>query len=313
MSIVVIAIAVVAALIGFTKVAPAVATRLGLALERRRLGLAVKVGQVPGFAIPYLEGGNGEVLVLIHGFGGDKDNFARVAGHLTARVRVILPDLSGFGDTTRDPVARYRIADQVERLHALLQSLGVTRLRLGGNSMGGFIATQYAATYPDAVIGLWLIDPAGTAAAYDTDMMRHTVDTGDSPLLLRTVADGDALIHATMSRPPYLPGFVRTTLALRGVADYALHTRIMAELRTHSPLLETQFTTLATPALIIWGTEDKVLNPSASVAMQRLLPNSRAIMMPGLGHVPMLEDPAWCARDYLAYVDAARSDGGVLP
>ena len=144
-------------------------------------------------------------------------------------------------------------------------------------------------------------------------MRRHTVDTGDSPLLLRTVADGDALIHATMSRPPYLPGFVRTTLALRGVADYALHTRIMAELRTHSPLLESQFTTLATPALIIWGTEDKVLNPSASVAMQRLLPNSRAIMMPGLGHVPMLEDPAWCARDYLAYVDAARSDGGVLP
>ena len=304
MSIVVLVVVVIAALVGFTKIAPVRATRFALALERRRLGLAVRVGQVPGFVLPYLEGGSGEVLVLIHGFGGDKDNFARVAGHLTARFRVILPDLSGFGDATRDPAARYRIADQVERLHGLLQSLGVTRFRLGGNSMGGFIATQYAATYPDAVIGLWLIDPAGTAAAYDTEMMRTTLDTGDSPLLLRTVADGDALIHATMARPPYLPGFVRKTLALRGAADYALHTRIMAELRTHSPLLETQFTSLATPALIVWGTEDKVLNPSASVAMQRLLPNSRVIMMPGLGHVPMLEDPAWCARDYLACVDA---------
>ncbi len=301
----VILAAAAAALIGFAQLAPQAATRLGLAMERRRLGLSVKTGQVPGFTIPYLDGGSGEVLVLIHGFGGDKDNFARVAGHLTKRFRVILPDLSGFGEATRDPAARYRIADQVERLHALLQSLGVTRLRLGGNSMGGFIAVQYAATYPDEVVGLWLLDPAGTAAAYETEMMRRTVETGQSPLLLRSVADGDALIRATMARPPYLPSFVRKAMALRGAADYPLHSRIMDELRVHSPLLETQYTTLATPALIVWGAEDKVLSPAASVVMQKLLPNSRVIMMPGLGHVPMLEDPVRCARDYLAYVAAS--------
>lgn len=302
MSFVFLAAAAIAVLIGFAQLAPQAATRLGLAMERRRLGLTVKTGQVPGFTIPYLDGGSGEVLVLIHGFGGDKDNFARVAGHLAKRFRVILPDLSGFGDATRDPTARYRIADQVERLHALLQSLGVTRLRLGGNSMGGFIAAQYAATYPDEVVGLWLLDPAGTAAAYETEMMRRTVETGESPLLLRSVADADALIRATMARPPYLPGFVRKAMALRGVADYALHRRIMEELRVHSPVLEKQYTTIATPALIVWGTEDKVLNPAASVAMQKLLPNSRVIMMPGLGHVPMLEDPARCASDYLAFL-----------
>lgn len=304
MSVLVMIAAAIAAIAGFAQLAPTAATRLGLALERRRLGLSVKAAQVEGFTIPYLEGGSGEVLALIHGFGGDKDNFARVSGHLTKRFRVILPDLSGFGDATRDPEARYRIVDQVERLHALFQSLGVTRLRLGGNSMGGFIAAQYAATYPDEVIGLWLLDPAGTAAAYDTAMMRQTVETGVSPLLVRSVADGDALIHATMSRPPYLPGFVRKALALRGVADHALHGRIMEELRVHSPLLEAQYQTLPTPALIVWGAEDKVLNPAASVAMQKLLPNSRAIIMPGIGHVPMLEDPAWCARDFLGYVDA---------
>lgn len=304
MSLLLILAAGAMALIGFTRFAPQAATRLGLALERRRLGLTVKTGQVPGFMLPYLEGGSGEVLVLIHGFGGDKDNFARVAGLLRRRFRVILPDLSGFGDAGRDPEARYRIADQVARLHALLTSLGVTRMRLGGNSMGGFIATQYAATYPDAVIGLWLLDPAGTAAAYDTEMMQRAAATGESPLLLRSVADGDALIRATMAKPPYLPGFVRRALAMRGAADYLLHTRIMAELRLHSPLLETQYTRLGTPALIVWGAEDKVLNPSASVAMQRLLPNSRVIMMPGIGHVPMLEAPATCARDFLAYVDS---------
>jgi triacylglycerol lipase len=92
MSLVVVIALAVAALAGAARFAPEATTRLGLALERRRLGLVLRIGQVPGFALPYLDGGSGEALALIHGFGGDKDNFARVAGHLTKRFRVILPD-----------------------------------------------------------------------------------------------------------------------------------------------------------------------------------------------------------------------------
>ena len=75
--------------------------------------------------MPYLEGGQGEPLVLIHGFSADKDNFTRVARFLTPHYRVICPDLPGFGDATRDPSARHGIADQVTRLKAFLGALGI--------------------------------------------------------------------------------------------------------------------------------------------------------------------------------------------
>jgi pimeloyl-ACP methyl ester carboxylesterase len=294
-------IALLLGLVAFTQTAPERATRLALAMERRRSGLVLKRLTIDGFDMPYLEGGHGEVLVLVHGFGGDKDNFTRMARSLTPHFRVILPDLPGFGEAGRDPAARYRIEDQVERLHGFLQTLGVDRLRLGGNSMGGFIAVQYAATYPEMVHDLWLLDPAGTAAGYDTDMIRDYAETGRSPLLMRSEADGAAVIKATMSRPPYFPPFVRKTLARRGMADFPLHSRIMEEFRDGSPLLEDRITTLATRSLIVWGAEDKVLNPKGAETLARLLPDSRTILMPGIGHLPMIETPAEAARDYLAF------------
>lgn len=301
-------LALVLALLVLSQLAPHAMTRGALALERGRSGLVLKKQAITGFNMPYLEGGSGEVLVLVHGFGGDKDNFTRIARHLTPHFRVIIPDLPGFGDASRDPSARYRMADQVLRLRLFLQALGMTKVHLGGNSMGGFIAVQYAAAYPDAVESLWLLDAAGTEAGNRTPMMAHYEATGELPLLLRSTADGDALINATMSRPPFFPGFIKQVLAQRGVADYALHSQIMQDLKYHSPPLETQFTRLETPALIVWGSEDKVLNPQGTHTLQKLLPHHQAILMQGIGHLPMLEAPALTARDYLAF---AKSPLGV--
>ena len=64
----------------------------------RRARLVLKRLTIAGLDMPYLEGGRGEALVLVHGFGGDKDNFTRLAGFLTCKYRVIIPDLPGFGD-----------------------------------------------------------------------------------------------------------------------------------------------------------------------------------------------------------------------
>lgn len=297
-----VVLAIVIALGALTQMAPQAMTRWALALERGRSGLTLKAQDIAGFTMPYLEGGHGEVLVLVHGFGGDKDNFTRIARHLTPHFHVIIPDLPGFGDASRDPSVRYCMADQVQRLHLFLKALGITRLQLGGNSMGGFIAVQYAAAYPLAVASLWLLDAAGTEAANQTPMMANYEATGELPLLLRSLSDGDALINATMSRPPFFPGFIKKVLAQRGVADYALHSKIMQDLKHHSPPLETQFSTLDTPALIVWGSEDKVLNPQAAQTLQKLLPNHQSILMQGIGHLPMLEAPKLTAQDYLAFL-----------
>lgn len=279
---------------------PATAARWGLGLERWRSGLHLRTATLAGYELPYLEGGAGEPLLLIHGFGGDKDNFTRMARFLTPHCRVICPDLAGFGAAGRDPQASYSMVAQAERMLALMDSLGLHRAHLGGNSMGGFIATQMAVLQPERVASLWLLDAAGTAAAHGSAIFQHYQATGDMPLLVRTEADFARLMQATTHKAPFLPYCVKITLARRAVADLALHSRILQQL-AGSPLLEDQFATLATPALIVWGTEDQILNPAGAQALHALLPQSEVRLMPAIGHLPMLEAPRRTALDYLDY------------
>ena len=287
-------------LLAFERVAPLTAARLGMGLERLRSGLRLRGALVPGFHLPYLEGGSGEPLVLIHGFGGDKDNFTRVARFLTPHYRVICPDLPGFGDATRQADESYTIAEQVERLRTLLDQLAPGRIHLGGNSMGGFIAAQFAATYPERVASLWLLDAAGTEAAQSSPMLLHFRDTGQTPLLVRQPSDFNKLIAACSHRQPFLPYCVRTALGRRAAADFELHSRIMQQL-AGVPLLEQQYRELAPPALIVWGECDQVLHPSGADTLLSLCRHGRAILMPGVGHLPMVEAPQRSAQDYLAF------------
>jgi pimeloyl-ACP methyl ester carboxylesterase len=300
MMIVLVLAAAVAAVWIASLLAPVGLTALGLKLERRLSGLATRQARVDGFDMPYLEGGSGEVLLLIHGFGGDKDNFTRIARYLTPHYRVIIPDLPGFGEATRDPKAGYAMADQVARIHTFVSQLGITRFHIGGNSMGGFIAAQFSVPYGHMVKSLWLLDAAGTAASHNSAMLLNYQKTGKNALLVERVEDFNETIRATTHKTPFLPRFARVALGRRAVADFELHTRIMREL-TESPLLEQTYQPQPTPALIVWGREDAVLNPAGAEAFRLLFPNSQVIIMDGIGHLPMAEAPEQTARDYLAY------------
>jgi triacylglycerol lipase len=280
--------------------APAALMRLALWAERRRSGLRLRQAQVEGFAMPYLEGGRGEALLLIHGFAGDKDNFTRVARFLTPHYHVLVPDLPGFGDAGRVPGAAYGMQDQVRRLRAFLAARGITRVHLGGNSMGGFIAAQFAGLHPEQVASVWLLDAAGTAGAYDNALLRHYEATGAMPLLIQDPAAFDDLIARTTYRAPFLPRFMRRQYGLRAARDFDLHTVIMRELHA-SPLIEAQYARLDTPALIVWGERDEILSPAGAAGFRRIFPHSQLRMMPDVGHLPMAEVPRTSARDYLAW------------
>ncbi len=300
-----LAIAIVpAAIVALDFAAPEWMACRWLALERARARLVARRAELPGCSMPYLEGGRGEPLVLVHGFAGDKDNFTRIARFLTPHLRLVVPDLPGFGEASRDPGVRHDIDTQVKRLRAFIERLGLGAVHLGGNSMGGFIAAQYAATYPDAVRSLWLLDAAGATLARETEIIGRYVATGEMPLLVRAEADYATMLRTVAYRMPVLPHSLRHTLARRAVADYALHVRIFREVGFDSPPLDDRYAAIRAPTLIVWGREDRILNPAAGERMRERIPRSRLVLMEGTGHLPMVERPRAAAADFLAFLAA---------
>lgn len=295
---------VVAVLIGGVAVAEygfpqETAARL-LAMEQERSGLRAATASFDGLEMPYLEGGQGEPLLLIHGFGAEKNNFTRVARFLTPHYRVLIPDLVGFGNASKPADADYGYLAQVERLRTFARQQGVTKLHLAGSSMGGAIALNWAAKYPDEVQSLWLLAPAGTRAAMDSELRQHYQKTGEVLLVARTPEEFARIADFVMSKPSWVPRSVMHGFAERAVANHPLHLKIFAHL-AQQPVLEDLGATLPARALIVYGTEDRALNPKAADVLKGMMPNAEVVLMPGIGHLPMIEAVEDSARDYLKF------------
>jgi triacylglycerol lipase len=271
--------------------------------SRQRAGLTARTVDIPGFRIAYLDGGSGPALLLLHGIGSDKDAFVAVAAGLTSRYRVIIPDLPGFGDSSRPQDARYRIQHQVERVAAFGAALGLTSFDLGGNSMGGWIAGIYAATYPQQVNSLWLLAPAGVKEAAESEMVRRIRAHQGVPLFAQNAEEFDAVMQFLYGTPPVIPPDLRQYLIERQTAHFALNTRIFFELNDdlESAALERRLAGSRIPALVAWGDRDAVLDVSGAALLKEALPAAEMAIMPGIGHVPMLEAAARSVTDYLAF------------
>lgn len=270
------------------------------AMERSRANLVRKELTLPdGTHMVYLDGGTGAPLVLVHGFGADKDNFTRVARYLTPHYRVIAPDLVGFGESAHRADVDYHYAAQARRLHAFTQALGLSHYDLGGNSMGGGISMSLAAQYPQEVASLWLIDCAGIGEAPPGELARIITTTGTNPLMITKESDYPAFVRFVMSDPPWIPGSVMDELARERMANQDLERTVFQQIVTDS--VSGAIKGLPTPTLIVWGDEDRALSVGTVPVLKSLLPNAQAIVMPHVGHAPMIERPQQAAEDYLRF------------
>ena len=275
-----------------------------LALERSRAGLEEKSLDVDGLHVAYLEGGNGEPLVLLHGIGCDRYHWARVAPYLTARFRVIAIDLPAFGASSRLEDRHYTGEDQVGHLHTILVELGISSFHLGGNSMGGLVSLRYAVRHPEELKSLWLLAPGGVGSGPSGDLA--ALKPGERiPLFARSPAEIDQVLAYAASDPPYLPAVMKAALGERGAADYELHSRIFHELNAEwaAAPLEKHAAGLRTPTRIVWGEDDRLLTVAGAETLHAALPNSSVLILPHIGHVPQLEAPKTVAEDYLAFID----------
>jgi pimeloyl-ACP methyl ester carboxylesterase len=202
-------IALLALLAGFAaamdRLAPMTAARLLRDMSRSTAGLEQKTMEVQGKVFPYLVGGTGEPLILVHGFTANKDAWDSIARYLTPKYTVYAPDLPGFGDASRDPNGDYSFEAQVENLHAFIKGLGFSSVHLGGNSMGGGVVARYAAKYPGEVASLWLLDAAVSHESVDSSLMKHYAATGEFPMLVRTPDEQVKELELLLGKPKFFP------------------------------------------------------------------------------------------------------------
>ena len=298
---IVVALAVIAVAVpAFIHLAPEQALHVALTADRSRSGLERKqIDLADGQHWVYLEGGRGEPLLLLHGFGADKDNFTRVARFLTPHYRVIVPDLIGFGESAHPANADYAPSAQAERVRALAQALGITTVHIGGSSMGGQIAMTYAASHPTEVKSLWLLDPAGVWSAPASELQRVMRESGRNPLMARSEDEFAAVVSFVMTDPPFMPRPMLNVMAQKRMRNFDLETRIFRQVTSDS--IETRIAGLNTKALIVWGEKDRAINVATADILHKLLPNSQVIILRGVGHLPMLELPRKSAEDYFAF------------
>lgn len=275
--------------------------------ERQLAGLDSRQVQVGEFNVHYYEGGpqGAETILMIHGFGADKDNWLRFSRPLTARYHVVALDLPGFGDSSK-PEASYDVGTQVERLNAFAKAIGLHKLHLIGNSMGGHIAALYAARHPEEVLSVALLNNAGVNAPQASELFKR-LDRGDAnPLLVRNADDFSNMLDLLFVEKPPLPGSLKQYLAERAMASHDFNQKIFNQLRERYIPLETELAKIQVPTLLLWGDQDQILDVSSIKVMQPLLKQPSVVIMQACGHLPMIERPEETAEHYLAFLDSVK-------
>ena len=288
---------------------PGVAFKFTIKAERSIAGLKQNDITFKGLNIQYLEGGQGEIILFLHGFGANKDNWVRFSKHLTPHFRVIAPDLPGFGESTRDPAASYTISEQADRIHAFVNALKLKAFHLGGNSMGGNIAGVYAARYPKYVTSLCLLAPGGVVSAIPSEMYQQ-IDAGKpNPLVVEQPEAYDALLDFVFTKRTFIPGAIKHYLTEEAVKNRPLNNVIFQHIQEFKKTssLEGTLNGFTVPTLIIWGKQDRVLHFSGAKILGSVMPNSQVEVIENMGHLPMIERPKEMAEIYLRFLGTIKN------
>lgn len=258
--------------------------------ERSKGDIEVKKISINKFDIVYTEAGSGETLLLLHGFGGDKDNWTRMTPFLYKKYRIIAPDLPGFGESSRISEENYSVGLQIQRIKEFKDKLGLGKIHLAGNSMGGAISAAYTLKYPEDVISLTLIDSAGVTSPTKSELTLE-LEKGNNPLLVKDAKDFDRLMNFNFYKKPYIPDGIKGYFAERAVKNRDFNQKIFSDIRGEPNLVEPNLAKIKTPTLIVWGDKDRVIHPDSAFVFKKGIPDSKIYMLKDCGHIPQLERP----------------------
>ncbi|HEX5983110.1 MAG TPA: alpha/beta hydrolase [Solirubrobacterales bacterium] len=255
--------------------------------------------ELPGAEVNYVDIGEGEPILFVHGLAGCWRNWLENIPHFAKGYRVLAPDLPGFGDSP-NPSWEISMANYGQMLHDFCEKLGIDRVAaLVGNSMGGFVATEATIDRPDRFDRLVLVSAAGISFAEAENRVVRVAArmveaaaphflSGDRKIWLtrargRQFAFGGVMRAPAKLRPELLKEQANPGLSAPGFAQ--------ALVAIHGYDTRERLTEIEIPTLVVWGLNDKVVPVEAALGYHRLIPQSRLEIFERTGHVPMLERP----------------------
>ena len=282
---------------------------LSMAIEAKLYRLHKIVVPINEMTVSTWQGGPYEAsssVLMLHGYSADKNLWLRFARHFVGNYRVIIPDIAGHGETGFKAGGGYDIPLQAKRMIQLLDVCGVEKVHVIGNSMGGYIAAWLAATYPDRIASVALIDPAGVTAPEASDLERHLAK-GHNPFLIHSREEFQHFYAMTMAEPPWVPRVVLDAIAHRYENSRDELEEIFNDFRA-SPPMEPKLADIKCPALLLWGHKDRLIDVSSVAVWSKGIVDLRVHIWDHSGHMPMVEQPANTARLYREFLGSLRTE-----
>jgi pimeloyl-ACP methyl ester carboxylesterase len=276
-----------------------------------------------------------EPALYVHGLGGSSTNWTDLAGLLADRLDGQAIDLPGFGRS--DPGRRYGIAAMASRVVRWIEHSDRGPVHLFGNSLGGAIAVRVAGVRPDLIRTLTLVSPAMPFLDF-----RRSTQSRVLPLL--AIPRGDRLAGRLLARitPEELtqqvilacfadPSRVSDARRLEAVEEirirYELDHYVGAYLRTMRGLVSSFLRAylpgagsqwrvaagITAPTLVIGGRQDRIVDTRVPTQVARVIPDSRLLMLDGVGHVAQMEMPRVVARAVVGMLDEVRQAAPARP
>jgi len=256
---------------------------------------------VDGTPMNYVDVGSGdeEPVALVHGLGGQWQNWLENIPRLALDRRVVAMDLPGFGLTPEpEDDEGISITRYGRCVNALCDKLGLGMVNLVGNSMGGYIAAEVAIQFPERVGRLVLVSAAGISSAQTLQAPILTIGrvataiATNSAARHRLLAARPVTRHMSLALVARHPRLLKPDLAYEGFFkgagkpgfDDALRASLEYDFRDRLPEVKV-------PTLIVWGEKDSIIPVRDADEFERLIEDSRKVVMKDTGHIPMAERP----------------------
>lgn len=254
-----------------------------------------------GDRVAYRDEGTGEALLLIHGMGGSSFNWREVIPRLSARYRVLAPDLLGHGQSDK-PRGDYSVGAFAVVLRDLLDALYIPQVTVVGHSLGGGVAMQFAHQHREYCRRQVLVSSGGLGM--EVGLLLRMLSLPGAGLALPLIASrpaihaGNALRSWATSSGRQFSRFGETSTAQAPLANRPTRQAFLRTLRSvvdHRGQavcgLNRLHLAADLPTLIISGEQDRVIPVAHAHAAHTALPGSRLHIIPGVGHQPQVQCP----------------------